>query len=288
MKRTARPEILTAPQWRAAVKQGKAPGLARFSPIVRASDGGVSFVASSAAPDRYGDTIDQTGWDTASYERNPVLLWAHDYSTPPVGKVGALDKSGDLTARGIEFTPEAMHPFGAQVGEMVKAGFLNTVSVGFLPKRWEERRDEDGAFLGYNFKEAELLEISVVPVPANPQALAEGRAFTKALGEWARAAPDDAPALARGFRDELRAHLDAVMKAADRAAEAGDTDAFADMLALLQRIATATEAQARDLAEVRALLGASGAGLVRAPDLTDADSRPTSLAAALGALFPRR
>lgn len=282
MRRTTRPEILSAPQWRAAIKQGQSPALARFAPITRA-EGGVSFVASSATPDRYGDTIDQTGWDTSAYEKNPVLLWAHDYSTPPVGKVGALDKTGDLTARSIEFTPSDMHAFGAQVGDMVRAGFLSTVSVGFLPKAWEERRDESGNFIGYHFKQAELLEISVVPVPANPTALVEGRAFVKSLGAWAGHDDASASPLVRSLRDEVKG----VLASTSSAAEADDADDFTAMLALLERIAAASEAHARDLAEVRSML-TGGAPLARAAATTDADQRPT-LAAALGALFtPRR
>lgn len=271
MKRATRPSILSAPAWRAALKQNQTAGLSRSATVRREADGGVSFVASTAGSDRYGDTIDQTGWDTSAYEKNPVLLWAHSYSTPPVGKVGRIDKSGDLTALDVEFTPKEMHQFGAEVGEMVRAGFLNTVSVGFLPKQWEERHDEAGNFLGYNFKAQELLEISVVPVPANPQALVDGRAFAKSIATWADSVTGDAPPLAREYRDTLAAWLKSAEEQAQRTADAQDADAFAEMLAVLRSID----------GRLATLERAAGAPLVREAPVSDAPRKPRTLSEAL-------
>ena len=243
MKKNTRPAVVTPLEWRALQKQGKVAGIARSAPIVRGEDGSVSFIASTATADRYGDTIDQAGWMTDAYEKNPVLLWAHSYSTPPVGKVGALDKSGDLKATACEFTPAEMHPFGAQVGAMVKAGFLNTVSVGFLPLEWEERYDEGGRFLGYHFKRMELLEISVVPVPANPQALLEGKSFAKSLADWT-AQPDESSFLARTLQAEVAGFIKAAEDLQTRADDAADEGAFAGMLALLKAIEANTRRHA--------------------------------------------
>lgn len=246
-----RPVVVSPLEWRSLLKQGKNAGVARSVPIKRAADGTVSFVASSVDADRYGDTIDQAGWETAAFEANPVLLWAHSHSTPPVGKVGALVKDGGpLRATACEFTPAEMHPFGAQVGEMVKNGFLNTVSVGFLPIEWEERYDEGGRFLGYHFKRQELLEISVVPVPANPQALIEGKSFAKSLADWC-ATPDESAPIARVWQGEVAGFLKAADDLQTRAEDSADANAFGDMLKMLERIAVATEANTIELREMR-------------------------------------
>ena len=55
---------------------------------------------------------------------------------------------------------------------LYKGGFLNAVSVGFIPVRWEDGSEK----LGYRRKyiEQELLEVSAVAIPANPDALALG------------------------------------------------------------------------------------------------------------------
>jgi phage head maturation protease len=66
---------------------------------------------------------------------------------------------------------------------MVEAGFLNAVSVGFLPTvapnfiRAEPDKDGYAAITGFEFVGQELLELSVVPVPANPQALAVAKSL---------------------------------------------------------------------------------------------------------------
>jgi len=38
----------------------------------------VEAIASTAAVDRQGDTIEQSGWELKNFEENPVLLWAHN------------------------------------------------------------------------------------------------------------------------------------------------------------------------------------------------------------------
>ena len=274
MKTSTRPEILSTQQWRALNKEGKVGALSRqASTIERAPDGAVSFIASTAAADRYGDTIDQKGWDTKAYEANPVLLWAHSYSTPPVGKVLKLGKGPDaLRADAVEFTSKETHAFGAEVGAMVREGFLNTVSVGFLPRKWEERYGEGGEFKGYHFTEMELLEISVVPVPANPQALIDGRAFAKSLQGWAADAekPEVAIApVARSWGAELRSWFASLEERAVAVEEERDAGDFHAMLSLLERIAASSARAAEAQEQVLAMLR-SGTGLVRAPVVTDA------------------
>lgn len=297
MKRSTRPVVLAAPEWRDLQKKGTVAGLVRAAPLVRAADGTVSFVASSEAADRYGDTIDQAGWDLGAYQRNPVLLWAHSHDCPPVGRVGSIKVAGDLVCSGVEFTPADMHAFGAEVGAMVKAGFLNTVSVGFLPRAWEERYDEGGRFLGYHFTQCELLEISVVPVPANPEAMIEGRAFTKSLQGWASAtAAGEGEPMPRAFAQQVQQLAKAADDLQTPAGDDDDADALgvhmAAQTALLERIAKATEAprftvrmgdfevSGPDVASVKALLGAVTKDTQALPDEAPTDPALAQLAPA--------
>lgn len=247
MKTAKRPIIVSSQEWRGLVAKGQSAAIKK-SALVRRDGESISFVASTANPDRYGDTINQQGWKLDSFQKNPVLLWAHDYATPPVGKVGSLDTTGDLTAKDITFTPAETHAFGAQVGAMVRDGFLSAVSVGFMPLKWEMRYDEAGNFAGYNFLEQELLEISVVPVPANAEALlAPGKGlFAKSLGEWARHEVD-APA-ARDFQNELKTFLKSAENIAAAADDAKAGDDFVRMVSLLERIAASVERQERMVA----------------------------------------
>lgn len=61
---------------------------------------------------------------------------------------------------------------------------MKATSVGFLPKAWVFNEDENGV----DFSQQELLEYSIVPVPANPQALLEAKKAKidlRPIKEWA-------------------------------------------------------------------------------------------------------
>jgi len=124
----------------------------------------VRFVISTGDVDRDNDTIDANGWDLASYKNNPVVLFGHDHRGLPIGKCASIGvENGQLVAV-AEF---ASYPFAQTVYDLVQGGFLRATSVGFRALEYdpnEERR-------GIDFKRQELLEFSVVPVPANPHAL---------------------------------------------------------------------------------------------------------------------
>ena len=131
-----------------------------------------AFVLSTDDVDRHGDVVSADGWRLEAYLRNPVLLWAHDYRHPAIGRaVSVWNEPHRLLAK-MEFAPSA---FAQEVAALYEYGFQWGVSVGFRPIRWEERRDpRSGAFLGLRYLEQELLEVSAVPVPANRQALRRG------------------------------------------------------------------------------------------------------------------
>lgn len=130
-----------------------------------------SFVASTASEDRMGDIIRQDGWDLGAYQKNPVVLFGHNHDQP-IGRAHNVKVvNGALTAD-FEFAPEHVNPFAAQVGRMVEAGFLKAVSVGFRPLAYKPMKSG-----GLEFTKSELLEISVVSVPANAEALSFAKSF---------------------------------------------------------------------------------------------------------------
>ncbi len=131
--------------------------------------GPVTFVLSTDDVDRHGDVVSAGGWRLEAYLRNPVLLWAHDYRCPAIGRAVSVWSEPHRLLATMEFAPSA---FAQEVAGLYLCGFQWGVSVGFRPIRWEERRDSrSGAFLGLRYLEQELLEVSAVPVPANRHAL---------------------------------------------------------------------------------------------------------------------
>ncbi len=175
----------------------------------------MGFVISTAAVDRDGDTVDPKGWDLGSYTKNPVVLWAHDYSQPPVGKAVNIQATKDGLRADVEFLPKGMSSFADMIHDMVQAGFLNATSVGFKGIDAEVSKERQH---GYDFKKQELLEFSIVPVPSNPEALAlrgiEGeqvKRYAKAMRHWTKATlGDEAPKLDAEQFDNL---ADAIAKA---------------------------------------------------------------------------
>jgi HK97 family phage prohead protease len=143
----------------------------------------IGFILSNANKDREGDSIAVQGWQLAEYNTNPVVLWAHDHAGLPVGKAikTFIDQDGQLKALD-EFVARDVYAFAATVYSMIQLGFLNACSVGFQPQEWDMG---DG---GVDFKVQSLLEHSVCPVPAHPQALVIARAKgidVAPLKDWA-------------------------------------------------------------------------------------------------------
>ena len=139
----------------------------------------VTFVASDETTDRMGDVIRAAGWDLKHYKTNPVLLWAHNSRELPIGKVSDIAIKGTQLLATAEFVTEDMNPQAEKVLRMLRGGFLNAVSVGFRPtKAPNDIKDKDtGQWTGFEFTAQDLYELSVVPVPANPAALAVSRSY---------------------------------------------------------------------------------------------------------------
>jgi hypothetical protein len=146
----------------------------------------VRFVASDGGTDRYGDVIDQDGWDLRAFKRNPILLWMHNHAIGPIGKIvvkgddALAVKDGKLLAT-AEFADEGLsEPVERlRLWKQVKAGLLRAFSISARPTVPPEmiRDKSDQPTGGYLYRKLELLEISLVSVPANPRALAVARSF---------------------------------------------------------------------------------------------------------------
>ena len=145
----------------------------------------VSFVASSATPDRYGDIIDQKGWILENYKTNPVVLLNHDSNQLPIGK-GNVYLRDDKLVIDVEFDSEDER--AKEVERKAKKGFMNAVSVGFRPLESKSRSElpEDNKYYGQRgmyYSKAELLEVSIVTIPANGEATMLEQKFYNAMKE---------------------------------------------------------------------------------------------------------
>ena len=126
----------------------------------KTADGKLRIIATDETLDRSGESVPFESWDLTNFLKSPRLLIDHDYSVAAiVGKAENIEKNAQL--RAIVFEP-LFHDITAaarETKEMVVQDFLDTVSVGF-----QRKQDEKGNVVN------ELMEISFVAVPANPNA----------------------------------------------------------------------------------------------------------------------
>jgi HK97 family phage prohead protease len=123
----------------------------------------ITGMASTNGTDRVGDIIETEAWTKGgldNYLNNPVILFNHDYNQP-IGRAVQLGTNDNGLQLKAKIAKSAGH-----VGELIKEGVLGAFSVGFRVKDADYMVETDG----YKIKDAELLEVSVVTVPANQAA----------------------------------------------------------------------------------------------------------------------
>tara|TARA_A200000159_G_scaffold149412_1_gene157918 strand:+ start:264 stop:1067 length:804 start_codon:yes stop_codon:yes gene_type:complete len=143
----------------------------------------IKFVASTASPDRYGDVVDQKGWDLRAYNRNPVVLFNHNPSQMPIGKGRAYVENDQLMLE-VEF--DQKDDMAKTIEQKVRDGYINAVSVGFQPSKTIARSSlpSDHPYHGKSgsyFQASELLEVSIVTIPANNEATLS-KQFSREIG----------------------------------------------------------------------------------------------------------
>ena len=179
------------------------------------SEEGLSwFRASTNDLDRHGTIVEPRGIETDNFVSNPVFMWGHDaYGSgdgPPdlenvLGRVVDFKRSDEAFDIAVEW---AEHDRAVMARDLVRAGFLSAVSVGFIPDAdGMTTRSIDGAEIPV-YERTELVEVSLVPVPSNPSAIAIMRSLKLPVFS-PEPSPSDEDADSEGLRDNIRVMLDA-------------------------------------------------------------------------------
>ena len=198
-------KFLDPVSFREAARAGKAAGLgvlgeARVLKTPSDDSRVVSWVLSDGSVDRSGDTINPNGWKLASFQKNAVVLWAHNSSAPPIGRARNVRSDGARLIGDVEFAPSDVSPFADNVFKLVKSGFIKAGSVGFIPLDYSFAKDKTRPN-GVDFLSQELLEFSICSVPANANAIALAR--SKGFNVSPLTAKRERPAQpARGSKEE--------------------------------------------------------------------------------------
>lgn len=134
------------------------------------SDKGLpSCVISTIHADRDKDHVIPEGMDATNFLKAPVLMWSHGgsdrYAALPIGTVTALNVT---PGQGItaEWRWLENDPMADRVRNAWEQGVVRGTSIGFRPTKMEPNAEGGVDHLAW-----ELLELSVCPIPANPEAV---------------------------------------------------------------------------------------------------------------------
>jgi HK97 family phage major capsid protein len=133
----------------------------------QSEDNPLEFILSDETPDRYGDVIEAKGWQLSNFKKNPIALFGHDNGFP----IGTWDKVRVIGTELRALLVPALKGTSERIDEiisLIEQRVLKAASVGFKPLASEPL--DNGK--GYKYTRQELLETSIVSVPANPAALA--------------------------------------------------------------------------------------------------------------------
>lgn len=155
------------------------------------------WTVSTEARDRDNDRIKIAGIHLVNFRKNPVILFAHDARSLPIGTAKRVFR--DEGAKGPrlrmlkQFASEDENPEAEKVFRLVKAGILRMASIGFRTEKAirDPELGEDDPF-GILFQQIDLLESSVVPIPSNPEALQEAKSFDLSVcKDWSERVLDE-------------------------------------------------------------------------------------------------
>lgn len=165
--------------------------------------GPITFIASTSGIKRDGMDLDPNRWYLENYRRNPVVLWSHAYGGQnlPIGRASVEIKESNLLA---QVTFDKGDSFAKEVERKYREGYLNAVSVGWLDiahckkcgksldrfsisnlESYRKKCPHCNAELTKSSVEIkyDLLDISAVSVPADPDALAVIRTLERSRAE---------------------------------------------------------------------------------------------------------
>lgn len=195
----------------------------KYSPSARVKSvdeetGSVRFTLTERAVDRHGEVVEPAGAKLENYLTNPIVLFGHGMGNQvPIGKLdtATISISDDTIEADVIFDESGNDPFSTMIASKVKNGFLNAGSIGFKPLEISEEKGMDGQ-TGVTHTKWELMEFSIVPIPALPSALAtreyeeyanvcKGLGFDMPVGEVevvVKAEPTTADELNKEFIEE--------------------------------------------------------------------------------------
>jgi HK97 family phage prohead protease len=169
------------------------------------------------------DIVDPNGCRLHELTNGLVVLWQHD-DKHPIARATSVWRSNGKIMGHIKFPPPGTSEMSDEALRLIKAGVVDSLSIGFQPHKAEQIQGTGGA----RFLDWSLLEISFVSVPANPAAVVtakrhgsepSGLAYWRARLDSLKAHPDY-----RAYERQRAAEREALRKRAERLRDKAETE----------------------------------------------------------------
>jgi hypothetical protein len=138
----------------------------------------LKYKISVEEPDRSNDIVKVSGIDIKNYINNPIVLFNHD-TTKPIGMGKDIYSENGVLYGTIQFHGETQ--LSREIAALASKGYLKAVSIGFIPLEYKDYNITDDLRKEYKFypytdttriyTKSEMLEFSIVAIPANASAL---------------------------------------------------------------------------------------------------------------------
>lgn len=158
----------------------------------QSADDPFEFVLSDETVDRHGDIVRASGWKLSDFKKNPIALAGHNHDLRQVvGVWQNVRVVGKQLIGRLKLAEEGTSEVVDVARKLLEQRIIKAVSVGFRVLEWEPR-DEKEPWGGWDISKAALHEVSLVAVPANPNALAVAKAFSPKAADILFAEPGTA------------------------------------------------------------------------------------------------
>ena len=164
----------TVPKWVIPAKYRKGTAM---DPVYKSGhqseDNPYEFILSDESVDRLGDVIRVKGWQLDDFRKSPVALFQHNHDLPPIGVWENVNVVGKQLRGTLKLAKQGTSELIDTIRSLIEQRIMRAVSVGFQALEANPRKGG-----GYEFTKAALHEVSVVSIPANPNALAIAKALS--------------------------------------------------------------------------------------------------------------
>ncbi|WP_146346760.1 HK97 family phage prohead protease [Phaeobacter marinintestinus] len=139
----------------------------------QSSDDPYRFIMSTETEDRMKDRVVAAGWQLKEFRANPIALYQHNaYEPIGVWQDVKVDREKKQLVGTLVLAKKGTSPIVDQARSLLEQKILRSVSVGFSVDKAEPIVDDKGTPTGgYKFMRTNLMECSVVSIPANSEAL---------------------------------------------------------------------------------------------------------------------